>query len=58
MRRQRGSITKGPDKVLLPTLRRNVVSVSYVKEKRENLAKSIEGDCRARSRRDRLWKPT
>lgn len=36
------SIVKGSEKVYLPTLRGNVVAVSYVKEKGENLAKSIE----------------
>lgn len=36
------SMTKGSEKVLLPSLRGNVVSVNYVKEKGENLAKSIE----------------
>ncbi len=36
------SMTKGSEKVLLPALRGSVVSVSYVKEKGETLAKSIE----------------
>lgn len=36
------AMTKGSEKVLLPALRGNVVSVSYVKEKGENLAQSIE----------------
>ncbi len=35
-------MTKGSEKALLPSLRGNVVSVNYVEEKGENLAKSIE----------------
>ncbi|HEV2095493.1 MAG TPA: hypothetical protein VGQ82_03230 [Chthoniobacterales bacterium] len=36
------AMTKGSEKVLLPTLRGSTVAVTYVKEKGENLAKSIE----------------
>lgn len=35
------SLTKGSEKVLLPSLRGNIVAVSYEKEKGENLAKSV-----------------
>ncbi len=36
------SITKGGSRAYLPALRGNVVAVTYVKNKEENLAKSIE----------------
>ena len=36
------SLSKANEKVLLPSLRGSVVTVNYVKEKGENLAKSVE----------------